>query len=100
MTLFATRTVAEMASQMISSVAISYTVRSRDTQPQPHLDNARFLDVLAFVLLNNPCCMNFELHNSLHSPQNMHLKALLYLKRDKSCISFLSNTPYFEMLVK
>ena len=46
MTLFATRTVAEMASQMISSVAISYTVRPRDTQPQA----ARTLTVHDFEL--------------------------------------------------
>ena len=36
-----------------------------------------FFDDIAFALLSNSSCMNFELHNFFHSPKNVHLKALL-----------------------
>ena len=40
-----------------------------------------FFDDLAFALLSiNSRCMNFELYKFFHSPQNVHLKALLYFK--------------------
>ena len=37
-----------------------------------------FFDVLAFALLTNSSCTNFEQHEFFHSPKNVHLKALLY----------------------
>ena len=40
---------------------------------------ARFSDHLAFTLLSNKSCTNFELHEFFLSPKNVHLKALLYL---------------------
>ena len=39
---------------------------------------AQFCDHLAFALLSNKSCENFELRNFFLSPQNVHLKALLY----------------------
>ena len=40
---------------------------------------AQFSDHLAFTLLSNKSCTNFELHEFFLSPKNVHLKALLYL---------------------
>ena len=39
---------------------------------------ARFSDHLAFTLLSNKSCTNFELHEFSLSPKNVLLKALLY----------------------
>ena len=78
-----------------------YTVRPRDTRPraartfQVHVFElgpkkfemnefmkwkpwaARFSDHLAFTLLSNKSCTNFELHEFFLSPKNVHLKASL-----------------------
>ena len=39
---------------------------------------ARVSDHLAFTLLSNKSCTNFELHEFFLSPKNVHLKTLLY----------------------
>ena len=35
----------------------------------------RFVYSVAFALLSNSSCTNFELHESFHSPKSVHLKA-------------------------
>ena len=40
-----------------------------------------FFDHLAFTLLSNKSCTNFELHKFFLSPKNLHLKAIMDLKR-------------------
>ena len=44
-----------------------------------------FFDDIAFALLSNSSCMNFELHEFFHAPQNVHLKVSFTKKRAKKC---------------
>ena len=45
------------------------------------LEQHYFFDHLAFTLLSNKSCTNFELHKFFLSQKNVHLKALLYVFR-------------------